>query len=93
MYKLLHIESGEYVYKNDRGDLYLPTFVPYEYRYVCSVALWKNRNSIHNVFVPKTVNKFRWDILRYRHTMLRISDEEYILLDKKSKILFEVVEV
>ena len=92
MYKLLHIESGEYVYKHNNGSLYLPTAFPAKYLYVCEVALWKDRNSIHNIFIPKIVNKFQYNELRYKHRYLTISDIEYLILNNKTKILFEIVE-
>ena len=77
MYRILHIETGEYVYKDGGGGLYVkdPDDIK---RLGLKVAEYKTLDKAHTIF-----NKDR-------HINLY---DTYTRLNKKTKILFLVFEV
>jgi hypothetical protein len=78
MYKILVIETGEYLYKTNQGRLY-SSLKNFAYREKFGkIATYKYKNTIHKIFIDGKVNLYINDSL--------------ITLNKETKPLFEIVE-
>jgi hypothetical protein len=78
MYKILVIETGEYLYKTDQGRLYSSLEnLAYREKFE-KIATYKYKNTIHKIFIDGKVNLYINDSL--------------ITLNKETKPLFEIVE-
>lgn len=78
MYKILVVETGEYLYRNSCGDLYLlaDNFL-YKSKYE-NIATYKYKDTIHKIFIEGKVKLYINGVLE--------------TLNKETKPLFEIIE-
>ena len=86
MYKLLFIETGEYVYKLNNGSLILPSMCPC----VGTVALWTTKQRAYQQFRARNQEYSKW---KHAYHVFYITVDYVIELRPETKHLFEAVEV
>ena len=78
MYKILVIETGEYIYRTGGGELYISVEnLLYKSKYE-TIATYKYKDTIHKMFIDGKVKLF--------------INGRLLLLNKETKPLFEIVE-
>ena len=85
MYKILHIETGEYLYRDVRGDLFLKSSKPW---LIGVLATYVHKETAINVFtIKEKCKKFN-----YPCKNLVVDNQKLLPLTPENRCLFEIVE-